>query len=181
MIPQAPETLPPSAVGQTCDKHRLRSAYTYNSGPEKSYASLRPGANVSTEIKKTEDEWRRELTPEQFHILREKGTERPFTGEYVHTKANGTYVCAACGSELFSSDTKFDSHSGWPSFTEPANRDAVDLHMDVSWGMVRTEVTCKACGGHLGHVFDDGPMPTGQRYCINSISLKLEPDEADSK
>jgi peptide-methionine (R)-S-oxide reductase len=136
---------------------------------------------VSTEIKKTEDEWRRELTPEQFHILREKGTERPFTGEYVHSKANGTYVCAACGSELFSSDTKFDSHSGWPSFTEPANRDAVDLHMDVSWGMVRTEVTCKACGGHLGHVFDDGPMPTGQRYCINSVSLKLEPDEADSK
>ena len=181
MIPQAPETLPPSTVGQPYDKHRLRSAYTYTSGPEKSYASLRPGANVSTEIKKTEDEWRRELTPEQFHILREKGTERPFTGEYVHTKANGTYVCAACCSELFSSDTKFDSHSGWPSFTEPANRDAVDLHMDVSWGMVRTEVTCKACGGHLGHVFDDGPMPTGQRYCINSVSLKLEPDEADSK
>jgi peptide-methionine (R)-S-oxide reductase len=136
---------------------------------------------VSTEIKKTEDEWRRELTPEQYYILREKGTERPFTGEYVHTKANGTYVCAACGSELFKSDTKFDSHSGWPSFTEPANRDAVDLHTDTSYGMIRTEVTCKACGGHLGHVFDDGPMPTGQRYCINSVSLKLQSNEADSK
>jgi peptide-methionine (R)-S-oxide reductase len=135
---------------------------------------------VSTEIKKTEEEWRRELTPEQYYILREKGTERPFTGEYVHTKANGTYTCAACGSELFKSDTKFDSHSGWPSFTEPANREAVDLHMDTSHGMIRTEVTCKACGGHLGHVFDDGPIPTGQRYCINSISLKLQP-EAGSK
>lgn len=128
-------------------------------------------------ISKTEEEWRRELTPEQYQVLREKGTERPFTGEYVDTKANGTFVCAACGAELFKSDTKFDSRTGWPSFTEPTNREAVDLHEDYSYGMTRTEVTCRSCGGHLGHLFDDGPMPTGQRYCINSISLKLEPEE----
>jgi peptide-methionine (R)-S-oxide reductase len=128
-------------------------------------------------IMKSEEEWRQELTPEQYHVLREKGTERPFTGDYVDTKANGTFVCAACGAELFKSDTKFDSRTGWPSFTEPANREAVDLHEDHSYGMTRTEVNCKNCGGHLGHVFDDGPMPTGQRYCINSISLKLQPQE----
>ncbi|MFN0072787.1 MAG: peptide-methionine (R)-S-oxide reductase MsrB [Chloroflexota bacterium] len=133
---------------------------------------------MTTQIKKSEDEWRRELTPEQYNILREKGTERPFTGEYVHSKTDGTYICAGCGAELFRSDTKFDSKSGWPSFTEPANVEAVDLHVDSSYGMIRTEVTCKACGGHLGHVFDDGPAPTGQRFCINSVSLKLQPDEA---
>jgi len=122
----------------------------------------------------TDDEWRRRLTPEQYDVLRQKGTERPFTGRYVHTKEDGIYRCAACGNELFRSDTKFESGTGWPSFTEPANRENVELHEDTSYGMVRTEVTCKRCGSHLGHVFPDGPGPTGDRYCINSISLELD-------
>jgi peptide-methionine (R)-S-oxide reductase len=126
-------------------------------------------------IKKTEEEWRRELTPEQYHILREKGTERAFTGEYEHTKTGGVYRCAACGNELFSSDTKFDSGSGWPSFFDPMSSDRVETHEDNKFGMRRVEVTCARCGSHLGHVFPDGPRPTGMRYCINSTSLKLEP------
>jgi peptide-methionine (R)-S-oxide reductase len=131
---------------------------------------------MSTEVNKTEQEWRAQLTPQQYEVLRRKGTERPFTGEYVHTKADGTYRCAACGAELFRSDTKFDSGTGWPSFTEPAVAAAVERHEDRSYGMIRTEVTCRRCGSHLGHVFDDGPGPTGQRYCINSVSLTLDPD-----
>jgi peptide-methionine (R)-S-oxide reductase len=129
---------------------------------------------MDTTSEKTEQEWRQTLTPEQYAVLREKGTERPFTGKYVHSKQDGIYRCAACGAELFSSDTKFDSGSGWPSFTEPVNRANVNLHEDRSYGMARTEVTCKNCGSHLGHVFDDGPGPTGQRYCINSVSLDLD-------
>jgi peptide-methionine (R)-S-oxide reductase len=130
---------------------------------------------MADQVSKTDEEWRKELSPEQYEILRRKGTERPFTGKYVDVKDKGMYRCAACGAELFSSDTKFDSGTGWPSFYEPANLENVELHEDRSHGMVRTEVTCKRCGGHLGHVFDDGPAPTGQRYCINSCSLDLDP------
>ena len=130
---------------------------------------------MADQVSKTDEEWRQELSPEQYEILRRKGTERAFTGKYVHAKDKGMYRCAGCGAELFSSDTKFDSGTGWPSFTEPANLENVELHEDRSHGMVRTEVTCRRCGGHLGHVFPDGPAPTGQRYCINSCSLELDP------
>ncbi len=122
----------------------------------------------------TETDWRQRLTPEQYQVLREKGTERPFSGQYVDCHDDGVYRCAGCGAELFDSDTKFESHSGWPSFYEPKNLENVELHVDSSHGMRRTEVTCKQCGGHLGHVFDDGPAPTGQRFCINSAALDLD-------
>jgi len=128
--------------------------------------------NTMEKITKTEAEWRATLTPEQYHVLREKGTERAFTGKYVDTKTGGTYACAACGLELFASDTKFDSHCGWPSFFD-AKPGTVDMHEDRAFGMRRIEVTCTRCGSHLGHVFPDGPKPTGQRYCINSVSVEL--------
>ena len=132
---------------------------------------------MTDKITKTEVEWRKELTPEQYHVLREKGTERPFTGEYEDTSTPGMYKCAACGEELFTSEAKFDSGCGWPSFYEPQSEAKIDEHEDNSFGMRRVEVTCSRCGSHLGHVFPDGPRPTGLRYCINSVSLKLDPKE----
>jgi peptide-methionine (R)-S-oxide reductase len=130
---------------------------------------------MGEQIHKTEDEWKRTLTPEQYRVLRKKSTERPFTGEYESATAVGIYRCAACGQELFFSDAKFDSGCGWPSFFAPVQADSVEESEDTSHGMRRVEVTCSRCGSHLGHVFTDGPRPTGLRYCINSVSLKLEP------
>ena len=130
---------------------------------------------MSSDVSRTEQEWRAKLTPQQYEVLRRKGTEAPFSGKYVHSKADGVYRCAACGAELFRSDTKFESGTGWPSFYEPAENANIELVSDTSHGMVRTEVVCGSCGGHLGHVFPDGPAPTGQRFCMNSCALELDP------
>lgn len=128
-------------------------------------------------VTKSDAEWRAELTPEQYKVLREKGTERAFTGPYVEEKTPGVYTCAGCGAPLFDSTTKFDSGTGWPSFWDPMEDDRVETRPDNSLFMKRTEVVCAQCGGHLGHVFDDGPNPSGKRYCINSCALELDPEE----
>lgn len=128
-------------------------------------------------VNKSDDEWRAELSPEQYQVLRQAGTERPWTGKYVHNHDDGTYRCAGCGTVLFDSAAKFESGSGWPSFYDLAAADSVELIEDRSLGVLRTEVRCAKCGGHLGHVFDDGPQPTGLRYCMNSVALEFEPKE----
>ena len=129
---------------------------------------------MAQKIELTDAEWKQKLTPDQYRVLRKAATEPPFTGQYVHVKDSGVYCCAGCGAELFRSDAKYDSGTGWPSFWEPVSPGALEFHRDWSMLLPRTEVRCAACGGHLGHVFDDGPQPTGQRYCMNSCALKLD-------
>ncbi len=148
------------------------AATAQNSEANSKSTSTKPDEKVQ----RTDAEWRQLLTPEQFHVMREKGTERAFTGSLYNNHADGLYHCGACNAPLFKSDTKFESGSGWPSFFEPISQNAVELHEDRAYGMRRVEVTCGTCGSHLGHVFPDGPNPTGQRYCINSASLGFTPD-----
>jgi peptide-methionine (R)-S-oxide reductase len=157
-----------------CDRSAVVAA---DKPPEKPAAKEAPDEKVGR-VEKTNAEWKKVLTPQQYYVLREKGTERSGSGEYVNNHANGVYACAACGLELFASDTKFESGTGWPSYWKPIAASHVKEITDRDHGMVRTEVTCARCDGHLGHVFTDGPKPTGLRYCMNSVSLKFVPGEA---
>ncbi len=136
---------------------------------------------MDLEVKKTEEQWKQELTPEQYYVLRQQGTERPHTGEYNLHFEEGVYTCTGCGAELFSSDAKFESHCGWPSFDKALDQNTVVEKLDRSHGMIRTEIVCAKCGGHLGHVFNDGPTKTGMRYCINSVSLGFEAEKEEGK
>lgn len=150
------------------------------SKPAATSETTKTNKTMDTTGKRTEEEWKKTLTSEQYYVLREKGTERPFTGKLLLTKDKGVYRCAACGNELFTSDMKFDSHCGWPSFDREIKGGKITTHTDTSYGMVRTEIMCARCGGHLGHIFDDGPTETGKRYCVNSISLDFVPAATDS-
>ncbi len=152
----------------------LTSCAQKNSSPKLINKQVSMNNNDTTPVVKTEEEWKHFLTPEQYHVLREKGTEAPFTGKLLKNKDTGVYTCAACGNELFTSEMKFDSHCGWPSFDKEIAGGKIKKHVDSSFGMVRNEITCAKCGGHLGHLFDDGPTETGARYCVNSLSIDFK-------
>jgi peptide-methionine (R)-S-oxide reductase len=163
-------------LAATTTRSRREAATDRPAPPAASRPSTEKG-EVIQKVNKTDEEWRKALTPEQYHVLREKGTERAFSGKYAHTKEPGVYLCAGCHQELFRSDDKYESGSGWPSFTRPIDETHVAEETDASYGMRRVEVTCSRCGGHLGHVFDDGPRPTGLRYCMNSAALEFVPKD----